>query len=259
MSYSVDLLDRAKVKLGSDYKAAKVAGVSRQFVSQVRSGRGHFNGAHAARLAELLGENPINAALRVEADRVQSDEDRRYLKRLGGLAASVILSLNLFTVSPDVSAGYKASVIDTAIHYDHKRDRYFISMQNACFQGGFMYTKDINNLEWFWIGLKVGFGFSIASGVIGVLLFICFELYMSYQIQAAFAPIIEAVAATPSSASAAAKKPRRVKKVRTVHGKVPAKSSSDCLLITDGIINEQYQRCTTGYATSWKEEYWVWE
>lgn len=61
-------LDDAKTITGSDPKTAAAIGVSKQYVSDARRGRGFSNDCALA-LAELLGVNPVQIIAAVEAEK----------------------------------------------------------------------------------------------------------------------------------------------------------------------------------------------
>ncbi len=125
-----------------------------------------------------------------------------------------------------------------------------------------MNKNDIDNLDWFWIGLKFGFGFAIAGTIVGtVTLFIALKVTAVYTQQATAAAIQE-MNSSIARVQSALPKPRekiKVQRTRLVDHRVPARSSEDCLLLTDGVANEQYQKCRTGYMTKRQEQYYAWE
>ncbi len=129
-----------------------------------------------------------------------------------------------------------------------------------------MQLKEINQLDWFWIGLKFGFGFAIAGSVIGTITFLIGFRIMLTHTQAATEEAtrqlntkLEERARSIRESIPKPRKKERVLKTRLVDHYVPARNKEDCLLLTDGVANEQYQKCRSGYTTQRREEYWVWE
>ncbi len=117
MDYSRELLERAYLKVRSYNQISKVADTSRQHIGKVKAEQCNLGPYSARLIAEFLGEDGDQAEKLALAESAKSREEENYWKKLAGIAASVIVSLSIFGVSPDISAGYKGSVVDTAIHY----------------------------------------------------------------------------------------------------------------------------------------------
>lgn len=67
------LLDSAKQKLGvsSDYALSKAFGVSRQKISEYRSGRHTLSDDKAISIAEFIGLDPTITMLEIQAERAE--------------------------------------------------------------------------------------------------------------------------------------------------------------------------------------------
>lgn len=93
---TVRLLDAWKAKKGidSDYKAAQELGVSRGTPSNWRNGQSHARPALAARMAQDLGLDDLQAMAAVEADRSHDGNDRRAWQRHGrALFAALVVGI----------------------------------------------------------------------------------------------------------------------------------------------------------------------
>ena len=77
----MNLIDRAKQKFGSDYRSAKVIGVSTSYLSKVRAGEKPMSPEVASDLAEAIGEDPIIAAIEALAARAKTKEEAQKWKR----------------------------------------------------------------------------------------------------------------------------------------------------------------------------------
>jgi hypothetical protein len=115
---ALELLDKAKAKLGSDYKVAQVLKISRVNISLMRSGQMKMPAYQAARLAELVGERWIDHALPALAATARSDEEKAYwlgkLKTvvlsdagqlISGLASAAVGLFFLLSASQDGGLG----------------------------------------------------------------------------------------------------------------------------------------------------------
>jgi len=101
MKTTAELLDLARERAGieSDYRLAKVLGVTRQTVSGWRSGTRWPELLHVFQLAEMAGLEHVDAAVAsIELERVKARPEqaaawRQVIERLGGIAAAVIVSV----------------------------------------------------------------------------------------------------------------------------------------------------------------------
>lgn len=93
------LLDAAKEAKGVEtpYALAKELGLTKQQVSDYYKGKVVASEFACLRIAKALGRNyeEIQAIVRIEAEKDETRREvwREYLKRLGGYAASIMLSL----------------------------------------------------------------------------------------------------------------------------------------------------------------------
>lgn len=101
---TAELLDlaRARADIPSDYRLAKILGVTSQTVSQWRSGRQYPDLLKVFQLAELAQLQTVSVAAELELDRAeraarpeQANAWRQVLEKLGGIAAAVIVSVGL--------------------------------------------------------------------------------------------------------------------------------------------------------------------
>jgi len=78
MLSTVQLLDIARQRHGgvSDYRIAKLLGVSTQNISNYRTGRNTPVNPVAKRLGELAGVDPLEAVAAVNLERASSPEER---------------------------------------------------------------------------------------------------------------------------------------------------------------------------------------
>jgi predicted transcriptional regulator len=104
MKTTVEYLDATKARLGleSDYAAAKALGVTRAAVSRYRTGTGTFDDLTAARVAEILGVEPIEVIAAVNYERTKDVRGRAVWESIWGKAAGAI-ALNLIVCAVGVS------------------------------------------------------------------------------------------------------------------------------------------------------------
>jgi predicted transcriptional regulator len=98
MKTTVEYLDavKAKLDLPSDYAAAKALGVTRAAVSRYRNGLGTFDDLTAARVADILGVEPIEVIAATNFERSTDERARAVWGAIWGKAAGVtVLSLTL--------------------------------------------------------------------------------------------------------------------------------------------------------------------
>jgi len=100
-----ELLDLTKsaAKIESDYALAKELGINRARVSAYYSGKEAPNEFACLKISEITGI-PLNKVIATVKAESEKDDTRReawenYMKRLGGLAASVLLSVVFVTIS----------------------------------------------------------------------------------------------------------------------------------------------------------------
>jgi DNA-binding transcriptional regulator YdaS (Cro superfamily) len=93
---------KARHNVTSDYAVSKLLGVSRTSVSEWQKGKGAFGTLTCFKVAELLGDQPAAVIADIElerAEQLQKEDDadawRKWVKRLGGTAASVLLAAGL--------------------------------------------------------------------------------------------------------------------------------------------------------------------
>ncbi len=113
MASSLEFLDAVKVKHGisSDYALAKALGVTRFTISGYRHGKAKaMNSATAIRVAELLEIDPLLVVAVAERERAQADAERelwdKLVKKLGGMAAAVLLGAGLAGTPAPSQAGF---------------------------------------------------------------------------------------------------------------------------------------------------------
>lgn len=111
MRNTIFYIDEAKKKLGieSDYGLAKELGLSRAAVSLWRNGKGSMDDYAATRIAEIIGVNPLIVIAAVNVEKEKTEERKEYWKnfyeRLGGIAATILLAVNLImTPTPSEAA-----------------------------------------------------------------------------------------------------------------------------------------------------------
>lgn len=111
------LLDTAKAKaqIESDYRLAKVIGITHSVISSYRMKKSMPNDKILAQLCALSGDDVAVIAAQVQAERAQSTEGKSMwlmiAKRLSGGASTAILSV-LFAIS--LIAGYVGDARATA-------------------------------------------------------------------------------------------------------------------------------------------------
>jgi plasmid maintenance system antidote protein VapI len=106
MKKTTDYLDDAKKTLGidSDYAMAQFLGVTRMAVSSYRAGKRIIDDYAAAKIAGVLGIDPmiVIAAANAEREKTVERKDywRNFYERLGGMAASVAVAGCIVTAWP---------------------------------------------------------------------------------------------------------------------------------------------------------------
>lgn len=114
-----NLLDSAKAnaKIESDYRLAKVIGISHNVISGYRHGKSMPNDKILAQLCALSGDDVAVIAAQVQAERAQSPEGKTMwtmiAARLAGRASTAILSV-VFTIA--LIAGFAMDTRPAAGH-----------------------------------------------------------------------------------------------------------------------------------------------
>ncbi len=114
---------------GSDYAVAKALSVSRQRISNYRTGRHHFDNEMAFKIAVMLDRNPAEVIAELQTERAKTPEKKKFwqmeFKRLHGatgltLFALVIIFPLIFNpveaAQFDISKVIRTQAVDN-IHY----------------------------------------------------------------------------------------------------------------------------------------------
>lgn len=140
-----ELLDRAKHDAGieSDYALAKALGIHKARVSAYYSGKEAPNEWACLRISEITGI-PLDTVIATVKAASEKDVERRavwenYMKRLGGLAASVLITLcvtvtMLVTSTPSEASptlDFRAGTICIMLNYGQKKDQLRSSSQSG--------------------------------------------------------------------------------------------------------------------------------
>lgn len=96
MKTTLQLLDELYAQLGSDYRIAKTLGVTRSFISIMRSRGSTFGDENCVKVAELLGYPPEYVIACKQAERAKSTSLKRAWTRLA--KASRVAAVSLFAV-----------------------------------------------------------------------------------------------------------------------------------------------------------------
>jgi transcriptional regulator with XRE-family HTH domain len=130
---TAQLVDQARhcAGLSSDYALAKHLGISRQVVSQWRSGSKFPAPLLIFRLSELAALNPAQVIADLESDRAQRagrvdqvEGWRSILQRLGGVAAAVMVGAILSAPAPASAAMKQAQEMPApSVYYVNKLRR----------------------------------------------------------------------------------------------------------------------------------------
>jgi transcriptional regulator with XRE-family HTH domain len=89
---------KRKLNLTSDYSLAKVLGVGTNTISQYQNQKRVMDDTMALRIAEILEIDPMKIIAAANADRETGKAKEKwesFYKQLGGLAASLFISVNL--------------------------------------------------------------------------------------------------------------------------------------------------------------------
>lgn len=101
MKSTVQYLDEMKDRLGveSDYALAKALGMTRAAVSKYRTGYSMPDDLACAKIAEVLGVEPMEVIAAINYQRSKTDDARRLWESIWGKAAGAIaLSLSVAVV-----------------------------------------------------------------------------------------------------------------------------------------------------------------
>jgi anti-sigma-K factor RskA len=92
MSHTTDLLERLKKlkNIESDYRTAKILGITHGTISNYRSGVSHADDRVAVLLADELGLDRFTTIARINAERAKKPEERAFWKRVATAAAFVM-------------------------------------------------------------------------------------------------------------------------------------------------------------------------
>ncbi len=82
MVTTIDLLDRLKSKLGSDYRTGKVLNIPQPRISSMRNGTGTFTNEQGMKIAEVLGLHEEFVILSLTAEREKNTNVRKILRTL---------------------------------------------------------------------------------------------------------------------------------------------------------------------------------
>lgn len=94
MNYTTELIDqyKARLKIPSDYAAAKALGVSQSAMSNYRNSVSHADDRVCIVLAEALDLDPLQTIARVNVDRSRTEKDKAFWRKYSS-AAAVLLSI----------------------------------------------------------------------------------------------------------------------------------------------------------------------
>lgn len=111
MKTTIDYLDelRIKLRIPSDYAAAKALGCSRSAVSKYRNGAGSFDDATAIKVAELIGIEPLEVIAAANFERSKDEHAQNvwatiWGKAAGAIASSLIVCAVGLSVAPEARA-----------------------------------------------------------------------------------------------------------------------------------------------------------
>lgn len=101
---------KTRLELPSDYAIAKALGVTRAAVSSYRTGRSMPDDLVCARIADVLGVEPMEVIAAINYQRSKSDDARHLWEGIWGKAAGAIaLSLTVCAVGLSVAPSTKAA------------------------------------------------------------------------------------------------------------------------------------------------------
>ena len=121
MKTTIEILEALKTKNdgASDYRIAKILDISVATVSVWRTGKGSFNDSTAIKIAKILEVEPGQILAAAHAERAKNDSERMVwddiYKRLGGMAAALILVFGLVAAPSDVQANQRPNASECAL------------------------------------------------------------------------------------------------------------------------------------------------
>lgn len=101
-----ELLDEAKKITGSDYKTAIAIGLKGQHISNWRKHRCKPNSDSRIQLANLLHMTTEELSAHIALESETNEEKRNYWKKIGGIAAALVLSIALHPAAEHISTLY---------------------------------------------------------------------------------------------------------------------------------------------------------
>lgn len=112
----IKILDLARSISGSDAETARLAGLTRQRIDNVRRGHNKMSAVMRARVYQVALKSPRDGLIEGIVESARNARDKQDIKNWLGVAC-VILSLCLFCANPYNSVAYAGTVIDMNIHY----------------------------------------------------------------------------------------------------------------------------------------------
>lgn len=109
---------KAKLNIHSDYKLSKALNVPSSLIAKYQAGKNVPGPVVAFRIAEILGDQPAAVIADFELERAEksgksddAEEWRGIVKKLGGLAATILVALGIGG-SPNADAGLRTLSTD---------------------------------------------------------------------------------------------------------------------------------------------------
>ena len=113
---------------GSDYAAAKLLGITRQRISNYRTGRNHFDNEMAFKIAIMLDMNPAELIAELNAERAKTPEKKKFwrleFKRFHGATGLTLFAL-LF-IFPSLFNPVEAAQFDISKVISTSRPEYVL-------------------------------------------------------------------------------------------------------------------------------------
>lgn len=131
MNTTLDYVDAIKAKTGaaSDYAVAKILDVKTQTISVWRNGKGGMSDETALKVASILDIEPFIVLAAVHAERAKTAPEKAawesMFKRLGGMAAAVVLGVSISAPPPANAATARTSsqTVPDTVYYVKSRRR----------------------------------------------------------------------------------------------------------------------------------------
>lgn len=137
---TIYFLDRIKSEysITSDYKLAKLMGISTSRLSHYRVGKHSMDEVLALRVEKLLKLKPGTVLLEIQAGRTKCPEAAQVLhdiarKLAGGILALVIAFTALFSPAPSIAANLSQGNTVYYVKSFRRRHRIFMVMENLSF------------------------------------------------------------------------------------------------------------------------------